>query len=39
MESRMTTRHYTRWTVGIDEIGRGPLAGPVITVAVKWSQG
>jgi len=30
----MTKRIYTRWTVGVDEVGRGPLAGPVVTAAV-----
>jgi ribonuclease HII len=29
----MAVRHNTRWVVGIDEVGRGALAGPV-TVAV-----
>ena len=24
------------WVVGVDEVGRGPLAGPVITCAVLW---
>lgn len=30
----MSKRIYTEWTVGIDEVGRGPLAGPVMAAAV-----
>jgi len=30
----MTARRTTRWVVGIDEVGRGALAGPVVVVAV-----
>ena len=26
-------------TVGVDEVGRGPLAGPVVTCAVLWPDG
>jgi ribonuclease HII len=30
----MAARHRTRWVVGIDEVGRGALAGPVTVAAV-----
>lgn len=34
----MTKRNYTPWTVGLDEVGRGPLAGPVMAAAVIMPQ-
>ena len=25
-------------TIGVDEVGRGPLAGPVVTCAILWPE-
>ncbi len=33
-ESRLRTAGVARWVAGIDEAGRGPLAGPVVAAAV-----
>jgi ribonuclease HII len=30
----MSLRDYNAWTVGVDEVGRGPLAGAVVAAAV-----
>jgi ribonuclease HII len=37
-EEQINTRGY-RWTAGVDEAGRGPLAGPVVAAAVIIQPG
>jgi ribonuclease HII len=37
-EEKKLSRQGYRWVVGIDEAGRGPLAGPVVASAVIMSQ-
>ncbi|MBU2816275.1 ribonuclease HII, partial [Acidithiobacillus ferrooxidans] len=34
MKSAPILEHYGPWCAGVDEAGRGPLAGPVVAAAV-----
>ena len=36
-ENHFRNKGYSQ-IVGIDEAGRGPLAGPVVAVAVNWNK-
>jgi ribonuclease HII len=36
-EQRFWTKY--RWVCGVDEVGRGPLAGPVVAAAVMFEKG